>query len=75
MKRESVVKFLLRSLGDKFPTQMQNVYASNREVFNDICIEAEKMEEMYIVDAFDDGFEEMPYKNGEHYYNENYKSE
>lgn len=37
--------------------------------------EAKEMEKNQIVDAFDDGFEEMPYKNGEHYYNENYKSE
>ena len=37
--------------------------------------QAKEMEKVQIIKSFDDGFEEMPYKNGEHYYNENYKSE
>jgi hypothetical protein len=37
--------------------------------------QAKEMEKEQIIKSFDDGFEEMPYKNGEHYYNENYKSE
>jgi len=40
-------------------------------------IDAELLEKekRQIVKAFDNGFEEMPYKNGEHFYNETYKSE
>ena len=36
--------------------------------------EAKEMEKEQIQDAWDSGFEEMPFKNGEQYYNETFKS-
>jgi hypothetical protein len=64
MKKQTAVEFLL----EKYKSQ-------NGLLFPEDFKQAKEMEKEQIVKAFDDGFEEMPYKNGEHYYNENYKPE
>ena len=63
---------------DWLAEQFDNIvelYPSEWEKINNAINQAKAMEKNQVAEAWDDGFEEMPYKNGEDYYNKTFKSE
>ena len=70
---EFIVDELNKEMGlISFVTGTEESYKS--AIFS-IIERAKAMEKEQISNAWDSGFEEMPYKHGEHYYNETFKPE
>ena len=70
--KQTAVEWLYNYL---FPKQLDGFSDEEWNKIDEAFEQAKAMEKEQIAEAWDDGFEEMPYKNGEDYYNKTFKSE
>lgn len=72
--KETAVEYLLISLLNKFPKEMEYLFSLNNTLIEDTFNEAKEMEKQQIIDACDYGkkyHEKFDYTS-EQYYNETY---